>query len=521
MKLHITPEFRRSSTFTRITRMTTRRSAVVCAAAAMLLAAGTVSMIEPADAQLATGPDRPVLALLCAYPGLPTFDVTAAQIQATWVGNGSIDSMVREVSLGTVNVAGSQAFGWYTLPKTKEQYGGSPFDVFTDCLALARAAGVDPSGFMHAIAYSNEDFNGGIQGITFPRDFGGRSNRVMAVNWRGLNSPGLVLHELGHAWRGIHTESVADGLGGGARYSDNPRFWKPGDRLRFNNVGPGWDGFNRDRMGFIPAARKVVFQGGTQTIDGAQFKDPANDFGRNSWMLPTAGVFISRVTDSLNGLGTSTVVLSRPGGDRETTDGVWLPGQTYTDAANGVTIAVNAFDDNGAQITVTGPQAPATTTVAPTTAAPTTVAPATVAPPTGGGGTGPATDNLADAPAVTVRTGTPLRVGPQSTAAATSEVGEPAPCGRIANTVWVRFVAAETGTITATTFGSDYDTVLATYRGPAAGATFAGLAALGCNDDANGGSQSFVTFPVTAGETYYVQAGGFGGAKGNLTLNLG
>jgi hypothetical protein len=48
--------------------------------------------------------------------------------------------------------------------------------------------------------------------------------------------------------------------------------------------------------------------------------------------------------------------MSNPGGDPTSTDAVWLTGQTYTDTANGITIAVTNFNPTGdptAQITVT------------------------------------------------------------------------------------------------------------------------------------------------------------------------
>ena len=50
------------------------------------------------------------------------------------------------------------------------------------------------------------------------------------------------------------------------------------------------------------------------------------------------------------------VEMSNPGGDPTGTDAVWLTGQTYTDTANGITIAVTNFNPTGnptAQITVT------------------------------------------------------------------------------------------------------------------------------------------------------------------------
>ena len=91
----------------------------------------------------------------------------------------------------------------------------------------------------------------------------------------------------------------------------------------------------------------------------------------------------------------------------------------------------------------------------------------------------------------------------------------------------VPLLPAASATLVADTVGSDFDTVLAVYRGSSLGA----LTAVACNDDlaptgdGGGNLRSRVQFGVTAGETYYLRAGGFKGETGNvdagaLTLNL-
>lgn len=105
----------------------------------------------------------------------------------------------------------------------------------------------------------------------------------------------------------------------------------------------------------------------------------------------------------------------------------------------------------------------------------------------------------------------------QSTSGATTESGEPAPCGSIGSTVWFTWTAANSGTTTVETVGSSYDTVVAAYTGSSLG----GLASVGCNDDiASGNLQSRISFSATAGTTYRIQAGGYSGATGSLTLKV-
>jgi len=126
---------------------------------------------------------------------------------------------------------------------------------------------------------------------------------------------------------------------------------------------------------------------------------------------------------------------------------------------------------------------------------------------------GPANDNFAAAAAL----GVPGSASAQ-TQSATTEVGEPRPCASIGQTVWYRVVPGSSGTLTASTAGSGFDTALALYSG----SSLTALTVLGCNDDVDLGGDltSRVSANVTAGRTYYLQAGGYNGDNGSLALNV-
>ncbi len=100
-----------------------------------------------------------------------------------------------------------------------------------------------------------------------------------------------------------------------------------------------------------------------------------------------------------------------------------------------------------------------------------------------------------------------------STLEATAAPDDPA-CFASAASVWYAYTPPISTTLSADTFGSDYDTTLAAYTG-AQGS----LTEVACNDDAGGGVQSQIVFPVVAGQTYYLMAAGLSGG-GNLALNL-
>ena len=103
-----------------------------------------------------------------------------------------------------------------------------------------------------------------------------------------------------------------------------------------------------------------------------------------------------------------------------------------------------------------------------------------------------------------------------TTTGATTQLGEPAPCGLIGATVWYSFTARTSGTATIDTVGgsTNYDTVLAAYTG-----SLGALTKVACNDDYSG-LQSRISFACTVGTTYRIQLGGFNGATGTATLDV-
>jgi len=104
-----------------------------------------------------------------------------------------------------------------------------------------------------------------------------------------------------------------------------------------------------------------------------------------------------------------------------------------------------------------------------------------------------------------------------ATAGATLEPAEQRPCGgQIGATVWYKHTPSTGGTLTASTAGSGYDTVLAVYSG----SSLPTLTMLSCDDDSLPGKKSQLSLNVVDGTNYYIQAGGFDNASGNLTFNL-
>jgi hypothetical protein len=89
-------------------------------------------------------------------------------------------------------------------------------------------------------------------------------------------------------------------------------------------------------------------------------------------------------------------------------------------------------------------------------------------------------------------------------------------CMRSPN-IWYRYIATSTGNLTVSLCGSNFDTVLAVYRGSECHPQQSSL--VGCNDDACD-RQSEITFPATNGQEYLIEVGGFGATTGTGVISI-
>ncbi len=129
----------------------------------------------------------------------------------------------------------------------------------------------------------------------------------------------------------------------------------------------------------------------------------------------------------------------------------------------------------------------------------------------------PANDNFANAATLTVSGDSAQAIG--ASIGATSEAGEPDHADETpTHSIWWKWTPTGDVPVTLTTFGSNFDTVLAVYTGTALG----GLTDVDSNDDEERGvvRTSKLTLAPTIGTTYYFVVDGWDGAYGQVTLNL-
>ncbi len=88
---------------------------------------------------------------------------------------------------------------------------------------------------------------------------------------------------------------------------------------------------------------------------------------------------------------------------------------------------------------------------------------------------------------------------------ATKEIGEPPHGGdAVGQSLWWKWTSTRSGQAELTTFGSDFDTILAVYEGE----TMANSVLLGANDDSGGALSSRLALDVETGGTYWVAIDG-------------
>jgi len=128
----------------------------------------------------------------------------------------------------------------------------------------------------------------------------------------------------------------------------------------------------------------------------------------------------------------------------------------------------------------------------------------------------PLNDNFATAQALTTAD-YDFASASGSSRKATAESGEPAHAGsKAALSLWWRWTAPHSGSVTIATAGSSFDTVLAVYTG----ASMNSLAEVASNDDFGNENTSSVTFQAVGGTTYRIAMDGYNGRSGNYELAI-
>jgi M6 family metalloprotease-like protein len=291
----------------------------------------------------------------------------------------SLDHYWRELSYNQMNMSGSALVGWYILPHPKSYY----YDAATGNLALDELAtdctsAADPQVNFPQFYGINLQLNGGFGSYTA---FGGSwtltadgQTKRYGMTWLGGSSLYIYAHEEGHALGLPHSSGpydqtydshwdVMSGLAG---------YWTGQPVIPVHTIS-----YHKNLLGWIPAARKLtVGQNTSRTITLERLALPGSgnylmaqipmDNAPGQFYtvearrrvsyddsLPGNAVVLHRVDPDPNWDRQARVVDVDNNGDPNDAAAMWTPGETFTDAANGITVKVNAQTATGFQVTIT------------------------------------------------------------------------------------------------------------------------------------------------------------------------
>jgi M6 family metalloprotease-like protein len=231
-----------------------------------------------AQAEAITGPTAWVT-LMCKFADIATEQKPLSFFQGQY-GNaaGQLDNYWREVSYNKINLTGSIAHGWVTLPEPRSVYVTKGTDgkdkadlgkLFTDCTAAADA---DVNfGINGGVQGINMMFNGDLDGFAWG---GGRCatldgvNKCWSTTWNppwSFNNLAPLSHEMGHAYGLPH----ANNSDNDSDTYDNPwdvmsDAWNNGvSNATYGTLPKHINIYSRNRLGWVDAARKLTINAGT------------------------------------------------------------------------------------------------------------------------------------------------------------------------------------------------------------------------------------------------------------------
>jgi len=269
---------------------------------------GKVQAIVPADnlgqsydpaVPLKTGPAAKAVAgttrwvtVACKFSDIATEQKTVEFFRGQYgTLAGQLGHYWPEVSYGKISLAGSDAYGWFTLPQPRSFYitgegdGKANLDkLFEDCAAAA-----DPTVNFTGVQGINMMFNGDLDGFAWGGSacgpLEGVANRCIRNTWNppwSFNNLAPLAHEMGHGYGLPHS----DNSDGDDDPYDNP--WdvmSDGWRNAVSNATYGSlpkhiNIYQRDRLGWVDAARKLTLVAGgprlTVNLDAASLAGSLN-----------------------------------------------------------------------------------------------------------------------------------------------------------------------------------------------------------------------------------------------------
>ncbi len=334
------------------------------------------------SAQAVTG-SKAYISILCKFNDVADEPKNLAYFQGmyanAWPG---LDHYWREVSYNNINLSGSGALGWYTLPQPRSYYivsGSLNFDrAAKDCTAVADPV-VNFNNYHGINLMFNAELDGYAWGGTHVLTLDG-TYKAWPMTWEppwGYSNITVIAHEMGHSFGFPHSHYTAtydnqwDVMSAGwTGFYDGTYGQMPQDTIAYHLTLAGW----------IPAGRVVTVAPGssaTLTLDRLNLpgssnpllvKAPVNGSATDFYTvearfktgyaatsgydkhLPGSAVIIHRVT-------TDAKIPATLQGSNGGTGGMWTVGQTFSGAGS-ITISVSAATASTFTVTVSNNSSP-------------------------------------------------------------------------------------------------------------------------------------------------------------------
>jgi hypothetical protein len=347
--------------------------------------ASPTEVAGPAAAVAAAPAARPFVTILCRFADSPGTPRSVADVQALMgSAHPGMDHYWREVSYGTINLTGSVVVGWYNLPQPRSYYvydvggdGSADLDsarITNDCTAAADADVFFPDFYGINLMF-NDDLDCCAHGGSRTLNRDGQT-RVYSVTWLPpwAQWPREIAHEMGHGFGLPHSsgpysatyDSPWDVMSsGGMCASQHPLY----GCLPVHTIS-----YHKDLLGVIPPSRKFMPSRGTHTFLLERLARSPESTGYLMAQLPIVGsrsytLEARRFTGYDSDVPGEAIVIhevepsrfdGRPAhvvdvdGNRNPSDAaaMWTPGETFSDAANGIRVSVGAATATGFQVTV-------------------------------------------------------------------------------------------------------------------------------------------------------------------------